>query len=102
VIGAVDPGFSPGKNNVQFVLQYLKEKGIPVICQDTGGTYSRKIFFHTDSFHVYLKRFGSLLTPQYLVEENRIQKTLQRWHVNTFNGVFQLSDSQQKACFERC
>ena len=45
-----------GINNINFALDYLKQEGIPVIVNDTGGIFPRKIFFNPLTSKVYLKR----------------------------------------------
>ena len=47
---------SPGPKNVAFARQYLKNEGIKLIAENTGGAFSRKLYFHTDTFEVLLKR----------------------------------------------
>lgn len=45
-----------GINNINFALNYLKEEGIPIIVNDTGGIFPRKIYFSPLTSKVYLKR----------------------------------------------
>ena len=45
-----------GINNINFALKYLQEEGIPIIVNDTGGIFPRKIFFNPLTSKVYLKR----------------------------------------------
>lgn len=47
---------SPGPKNVAFARQYLKNEGIKIVAENTGGPFSRKIYFHTDTFEVLLRR----------------------------------------------
>lgn len=46
----------PGAKNVDFVLKFLQLERIPVISQNTGGTCTRRILFHSDTFDVFVKR----------------------------------------------
>ena len=39
---------SLGAKNVEAALRLMKESGIPVIAQETGGTMGRKVIFNTD------------------------------------------------------
>ncbi len=48
-----------GSRNVAFVLEFLKTDGIRVAGQSTGGRFSRKLFFHTDTSEVLLKKTGA-------------------------------------------
>ncbi len=45
-----------GLRNAEFVVNYLESEKIPVVNSSIGGTESCKIFFHTDTGDVYLKR----------------------------------------------
>lgn len=64
-----------GEKNVSFVLEFLKREGIKVVNQDVGGTDSRKIFFHTDTGDVFLKRISS--TYQKCMAEKEVLKLKQ-------------------------
>ena len=45
-----------GLNNISFALDYLQTEKIPVMANDTGGIYPRKIFYDPQTFKIYLKR----------------------------------------------
>ncbi|MBQ0166187.1 MAG: chemotaxis protein CheD [Treponema sp.] len=45
-----------GINNINFALSYLEEEKIPVLVNDTGGIFPRKIYFNPLTSKVYLKR----------------------------------------------
>ncbi|MBO5401262.1 MAG: chemotaxis protein CheD [Spirochaetaceae bacterium] len=45
-----------GINNINFALNYLKAENIPIIVNDTGGIFPRKIYFNPLTSKVYLKR----------------------------------------------
>ena len=45
-----------GLNNISFALDYLQTEKIPVLANDTGGIFPRKIFYDPQSFKIYLKR----------------------------------------------
>lgn len=45
-----------GFNNISFALNYLETEHIPIVANDTGGIYPRKIYFHPRTAKVYLKR----------------------------------------------
>ncbi len=56
VLPAVSPENGMGARNSEFVLEFLQMEAIPVVSQDLGGHDTRKIYFHTDSGEVFLKR----------------------------------------------
>lgn len=45
-----------GANNINFAITYLRTENIPVLINDTGGNYPRKIFFNPLTSKVFLKR----------------------------------------------
>ena len=45
-----------GLNNINFALNYLEVEKIPILANDTGGIFPRKIFFDPKTSKVYLKR----------------------------------------------
>lgn len=65
---------SMGPKNAEFVEEFLKSESIPVRSKDLGGQRSRRIFFHTDSGDVFLKR-GNLMD---LAALTRLEKRLRR------------------------
>ena len=44
--------------NIEFALAYLDMEEIPVVSQDVGGNYGRKILLFPDSFSVFMKRIS--------------------------------------------
>lgn len=59
-----------GRENTAFVLSYLDHEGIPIQCRDVGGDYTRKIYFHTDTGDVFLKRIP---TTSFTQTETKMQ-----------------------------
>ncbi|MCR4938842.1 MAG: chemotaxis protein CheD [Treponemataceae bacterium] len=45
-----------GINNINFAIAYLETERIPILVNDTGGIFPRKIYFHPRTSKVYLKR----------------------------------------------
>lgn len=48
-----------GEENINFARKFLKKIGIPIVSEDVGGVASRKIFFDTTNYKVFLKRINS-------------------------------------------
>jgi len=44
--------------NIEFALAYLEMEGIPIISQDVGGNYGRKLLLFPENFSVYMKRIS--------------------------------------------
>ena len=45
-----------GINNINFAVTFLETERIPIVANDTGGIFPRKIYFHPQTAKVYLKR----------------------------------------------
>ena len=56
VIPCIPEANGVGVRNSDFVLQFLKLEGIPVLSRDLGGKDTRRIYFRTDTGEVLLKR----------------------------------------------
>ncbi|MBU1168774.1 MAG: chemotaxis protein CheD [Proteobacteria bacterium] len=73
---------SVGSKISEFVLEFLAHEHIPVMGQDLGGHKSRKVFFHTDTGNVYLRRSHSMKSSHLAVLEQkkliRISKQLEK------------------------
>jgi len=67
-----------GKKNAEFVVAFLKMEKIRITGCDIGGYESRKIYFHTDTGDVFLKRisssFYSKINQQAMKMMHKIQK----------------------------
>lgn len=44
--------------NIEFVRKYLTMEEIPIVAEDLGGSYGRKIFFFTINGKVYVKKLS--------------------------------------------
>ena len=64
-----------GKKNITFVMEFLKREKIKVISKNTGGHDSRRIYFHVDTGHVFLKRINTVDYSKIVMKE---QKYLER------------------------
>lgn len=62
-----------GDRNTDFVLNFLKTDKIRVLAQNTGGHFSRKLLFHTDTCEALMKKFN---VKSYLESEKEINKKL--------------------------
>jgi len=60
VIPAISGDNGIGEQHIVFTLEFLEKEGIRIISQNLGGNDSRKIYFHTDSGDVFLKRISSV------------------------------------------
>ncbi len=60
VIPSASDRESMGRKNSDFILEFLRRENIEVLRQDLGGLKSRRIYFHTDTAQVFLKRADTL------------------------------------------
>ena len=73
-----------GINNINFALTYLETEHIPILVNDTGGIFPRKIYFHPQTSKVYLKRIQKSGCPidQIKQREEQYQAHLQQAKVS--------------------
>jgi chemotaxis protein CheD len=48
--------YQVGVRNTDFVINFLKTDKIRVLAQNTGGHFSRKLLFHTDTCEALMKK----------------------------------------------
>ncbi len=68
-----DNFFCVGDVNNRFILEFLKNDGIPLVAQDLGGEKARVIHFLYDDFSVHVKKINKTTDP------NLIQNERQFW-----------------------
>ncbi len=61
---------SVGKQNVTFVLEYLKTEQIHIVAKDLLGDYPRKLYFFPLTGEVKLRKLRSLQTPTIINRES--------------------------------
>ena len=83
ILSAISPDFSMGMKNVESVVNFLITENIPIKNYNFGGKDSRRIYYHTDTDIVLLKRikpkevaneFSNLKTKTSEIEK-KIKKT---------------------------
>lgn len=65
-----------GKKNAEFVLKFLEEEGLRLTSCSLGGSEARKIFFHTDTGIVLLKKIKPYAIMKLLKEEKERQRQI--------------------------
>ena len=53
-----DPKKSIGQRNAEAVREKLKDEGIPIVVDETGGNFGRTIILHTDTGVLEIKTIG--------------------------------------------
>ncbi len=78
VIPAISPENGMGSRNSEFVIEFLQMEAISIVSRDLGGHDTRKIYFHTDSGEVFLKRIPSTRCPNISLKERRLLELARR------------------------
>ncbi|MBU4261828.1 MAG: chemotaxis protein CheD [Proteobacteria bacterium] len=68
--------FATGQRIVAFVKEFLSLESIEIINENTGGTDTRVIYFHTDTCDVFLKRTVSSMREKIVSQENEMLRKL--------------------------
>jgi chemotaxis protein CheD len=50
-----------GSKNIEIALQVIKTEQLRLVASDFGGTQGRKIYFHTHTGEIFLKRLGAIM-----------------------------------------
>jgi chemotaxis protein CheD len=70
-----------GAKNAEFALEFLKLENFIVVSSDLGGHDTRRVYFHTDSGDVFLKRIPPTRCPNITIQERRlVQKVRKEAH----------------------
>lgn len=77
ILGTISAQRGPGAKNTTFAREFLKMENIPIISEDTGGNYIRKLYFHPDTFEVFVKKMPSVLNNKILIDEQSFKKHFQ-------------------------
>jgi chemotaxis protein CheD len=56
ILPSITPENGTGRRNIEFVREFLKTEAISMVSYDLGGHQARRIFFHTDTGEVLVKR----------------------------------------------
>lgn len=71
VIPAISKDRAVGQKVAQFVMDFLETEKIKIISRDFGGFQTRKVYFHTDTNEVYVKKIVSLKSLGLLRKEKQ-------------------------------
>ena len=66
-----------GLRNIQFVEDYIAMEKIPLISEDTGDIYPRKVVYHPHSGKVKVKKLRSLHNDTLIKREEEYQHTIE-------------------------
>lgn len=83
--GAVLRGFTVtniGERNAEFVVDYLKTEGIPILAQDLLTIYPRKVYFFPDTGRVRVKKLKKAHNDTVVEREARYRSRLEQSDVS--------------------
>ena len=78
ILSGISEENGPGQKNIRFVLEFLKVEGINLISQNLGGYDSRRIYFHTDTGDVFLKRIATVHLAKIAAEEQKRLRQIEK------------------------
>ncbi len=78
ILAGISEENGPGQKNIRFVLEFLKVEGINLISRNLGGYNSRRIYFHTDTGDVFLKRIATVHLARIAAEEQKRLKQIEK------------------------
>ena len=65
-----------GMTNIEFVRSYLKTEGIPILAEDVGDIYPRKVIYFPDSGRARVKKLKTLHNSTVLTREAEYRKEI--------------------------
>ena len=65
-----------GDSNISFVRDYIHSEGLPLVSEDLGGKYPRKVIFYPDSGRVRIKKLKTLANDTIEKREHNYQENL--------------------------
>lgn len=90
VLKMINESGSPGEKNIRFLLEYLEMERIPLIAKDLGGDKTRVIFFHTDTFEVFVRKTSLAQSRKAVKEEKGFSRQVEQEQDNS--GDIELFD----------
>ncbi|MCU7835515.1 MAG: chemoreceptor glutamine deamidase CheD [gamma proteobacterium symbiont of Taylorina sp.] len=77
-----------GLRNIQFVEEYIALEAIPLISEDTGDIYPRKVVYHPNTGKVKVKKLRSLHNETLIRREEEYQHSIDDKPVNSDIELF--------------
>lgn len=72
IISAISRENGIGKKNADFVVEFLRNESIRIVNSDLEGNSSRRIYFHTDTGQVFLKKVKPIMSQQLVLQEHKL------------------------------
>ncbi len=82
MLSTISHKFPTGERNINFAMEYLDNEKIPIKSYCLGGTTSRRIYFHTDTGKVFVRRYKADQeedsVSRYMVKNKNINSQFER------------------------
>lgn len=81
ILPSISSVFNTGMKNIEFVVDFLLFEKIPITSYNFGGVDSRRIYFHTDTNEVLMKKIKTRDAEQeYANIDQRLREVQQKIH----------------------
>lgn len=77
-----------GRTNIDFVCSYLKTEGIPVLAQDVGDIFPRKVIYFPETGKVRVKKLKTMHNSTVLTRETQYRNEIVEKPVDTDIELF--------------
>lgn len=77
-----------GLTNIDFVRSYLKTEGIPVVAEDVGDIFPRKVIYFPESGRARVKKLKTMHNSTVLSRETQYRKEIEQAPVETDIELF--------------
>ncbi len=72
ILPSISPKNGTGQKNIEFVVDFLTLESITITGYSMGGQDTRRIYFHTDTGEVFMKRIPSSSFKEITTHEKRL------------------------------
>ena len=77
-----------GLTNIEFVRSYLKTEGIPVVAEDVGDIFPRKVIYFPESGRARVKKLKTMHNSTVLTRETQYRKEIEQAPAETDIELF--------------
>ena len=77
-----------GSTNIEFVRTYLRTEGIPVLAEDVGDIFPRKVIYFPESGRARVKKLKTMHNSTVLTRETQYRKSIEKAPAETDIELF--------------
>ncbi len=78
LLSAISDENGVGRKNSEFTREFLRIEKIRIISSDLGGNEGRKIYFHTDTGEVFLRRVKKTMQNDIVLKEKALVRRVKK------------------------